>query len=151
MPGSILPFCSCLPLPWVVTFGCLCVTMLLIPPLEVWAQGAVVPARPQAQPELGHRALADPECLCLSWWHCNLLPAWRSRQLTQHWVSFMSVMRSCLSFWSEHKAIAPQWLCWVHPTDALLMQNITTGGKDFQQAWFIYRLTKCRPQGWILM
>lgn len=24
-----------------------------------------------------------------------------------------------VGFWSEHKATAPQCLCWVHPTDAL--------------------------------
>lgn len=33
-----------------------------------------------------------------------------------------------MSFWSEHEAIAPQWLCWAHPTDTLLMQSITPGG-----------------------
>lgn len=60
MPGSILPFCSCLSLPWVARFGCQCVIRLLITLLEAWAQGAVVPARPQPLPELGHRALAAP-------------------------------------------------------------------------------------------
>lgn len=42
--------------------------------------------------------------------------------------SFLSVKSNLVSFWSEHEAIAPQWLCWAHPTDTLLMQSITPGG-----------------------
>lgn len=152
MPGSILPFCSCLPPPWVVRSGCLCVWSCVDHPFGSVGTGSRGASKATAPVWAGAQSSGRPHmCLCPSWWHCHLLPAWRSWQLIQQRISFMSVMRSYLCFWPEHKAIAPQWLCWVHPTDALLVQNITTGGKYFQQTWFIHRLTKCRPQGWILM
>lgn len=58
----------------------------------------------------GTRSSGRPHtCLCLSWWHCNLLPAWRPRQLIQHWISFMPVTKSYLKtlWWASGLSIRP--------------------------------------------
>lgn len=149
MPGSILPFCSCLPLPWVARFGYLGVIGLLVTLLEVWAQGAVVPVRLQPLPELGHRALADPTPACAS------LAGTANFSLPDSRGSWCSTGFHLSLSWRAIWKPRGEFLVWAQghcpsvaghiPTDVLLMQNITSGGKHFQQTLFIYRLTKCRP------
>lgn len=105
----MLPFCSCLPLPWVVRCGCLCVMPLLVTVLEGWAQGAVVAARPQPPWELEHGALADPHVPVPLSIALQPSPSWRSQQLIQHWISFLSVMKSYLktSWWVSGLSTRP--------------------------------------------
>lgn len=84
--------------------------------------------------------------LCLPRGHCNLLPAWQSRQLMQHWIHFclwraiwwvsgLSTRPLLLSGCAGHIPQTPSW-CRASPP-----------GEHFQQTWFIYRLTKMYALG----